>query len=67
MITPTPRPLDIVKVFPEMQFLAKQATRLHPRRGEPRIHDSSIGGPLLWPSDEPWPVCRWGSKTPYVP
>ncbi|MFF4014113.1 hypothetical protein [Streptomyces sp. NPDC001843] len=21
------------------------------------MHDSSVGGPLLWPADEPWPVC----------
>lgn len=21
------------------------------------MHDSSVAGPLLWPADEPWPVC----------
>ncbi|MFD5393384.1 hypothetical protein ACFWJW_03955 [Streptomyces sp. NPDC127097] len=21
------------------------------------MHDSSVGGPLLWPADEPWPHC----------
>lgn len=57
MTTPTPRPLDIAEIFPEMHVLAKQATRLHPRRGEPDLHASSIGGPFLWPSQEPWPDC----------
>ncbi|WP_226962484.1 hypothetical protein [Streptomyces sp. C8S0] len=22
------------------------------------MHDSSVGGPLLWPADEPWPYCE---------
>lgn len=58
MVAPTPRPIDIKLLFPELQFLAKSATRLHPRRGESQVRDNSIGGPLLWPADEPWPVCR---------
>jgi hypothetical protein len=58
MVTPTPRPVDIAQVFPELRSLAKSATRLHPRRGEPQVRDSSIGGPLLWPADEAWPACR---------
>jgi hypothetical protein len=33
---------------------------LHPRTGTPTIADSSIGGPLLWPADEPWPMCTDG-------
>ncbi|MER5208840.1 hypothetical protein [Streptomyces sp. NPDC002825] len=28
-----------------------------PERGEPTVYESSIGGPLLWPADEPWPHC----------
>jgi hypothetical protein len=49
--------LDIEAVFPEMASLARTAVRLHPRPGEPTVRDSSIGGPLLWPADEPWPTC----------
>jgi hypothetical protein len=49
--------VDIAALFPEIAPLARTATRLHPRPGSPGVHDSSVGGPLLWPSDEPWPVC----------
>ncbi|MEV4559771.1 hypothetical protein AB0K51_22625 [Kitasatospora sp. NPDC049285] len=55
--TTPPRPVDIAAVFPELAPLARQAVRLHPRPGEPTVHDSSVGGPLLWPADEEWPVC----------
>lgn len=52
-----PRPIDIEDLFPELSPWRKEAIRLHPRSGSPSIHDSSVGGPLLWPQDEPWPVC----------
>jgi hypothetical protein len=52
-----PPPLDITGVFPELAAFARQAVRLHPRRGQPGPHDSSMGGPLLWPAGEAWPVC----------
>ncbi|MFI8423686.1 hypothetical protein [Streptomyces sp. NPDC085479] len=55
--TTPPRPVDIVSLFPELAPLARQAVRLHPRAGVPSVHDSSVGGPLLWPSDEEWPTC----------
>lgn len=57
--TPTtpPRPFDVTTVFPQLGPLARTATRLHPRPGLPSPQDSSIGGPLLWPADEPWPHC----------
>ncbi|MCA6092993.1 hypothetical protein LE181_12580 [Streptomyces sp. SCA3-4] len=55
--TTPPRPLDVAAVFPQLAPLARTATRLHPRPGAPSLHDSSIGGPLLWPADEPWPHC----------
>ncbi|WUQ25511.1 hypothetical protein OG764_00110 [Streptomyces sp. NBC_00239] len=55
-ITP-PRPIDVTAVFPQLAPLARTATRLHPRPGAPTPQDSSIGGPLLWPADEPWPHC----------
>jgi len=54
--TPQP-PLDITTVFPELGGLAKTAFRLHPRPGQPAMQDSSLGGPLLWPADQPWPLC----------
>lgn len=55
--TTPPRPLDVTAVFPQLAPLARTATRLHPRPGSATPHDSSVGGPLLWPADEPWPHC----------
>lgn len=55
--TTPPRPADIAAVFPRLAPLARTATRLHPRPGAPSVRDSSVGGPLLWPADEPWPHC----------
>lgn len=67
--TTPPRPVDPAAVFPELAALTRTATRLHPRAGEPTADDSSVGGPLLWPEDEPWPVCGgehevWEVTTP---
>ncbi|MBC9715077.1 hypothetical protein H9Y04_21225 [Streptomyces sp. TRM66268-LWL] len=56
--TTPPRPLDVAVVFPEIAPLARTAIRLHPRPGAPSVRDSSVGGPLLWPADEPWPHCE---------
>ncbi|WUL37057.1 hypothetical protein OHB20_46550 [Streptomyces canus] len=56
-VTP-PRPLDVAAVIPQLIPLARTATRLHPRPGAPTWYDSSVGGPLLWPADEPWPHCE---------
>ncbi|MGV9822759.1 hypothetical protein [Nocardia xishanensis] len=61
--TTPPRPADITKAFPQLEPLARIATRLHPRPGPVTPNDSSIGGPLLWPADEPWPYC----DGPHVP
>jgi hypothetical protein len=55
--TTPPRPLDITAIFPQLAPLARTTTRLHPRPGPVTPHDSSIGGPLRWPSAEPWPYC----------
>ncbi|MGW2786584.1 hypothetical protein ACWC3X_36080 [Streptomyces populi] len=55
--TTPPRPLDVAALFPELAPLARTAVRLHPRPSTPTAKDSSIGGPLLWPADEPWPTC----------
>ncbi|MEU6304994.1 hypothetical protein [Streptomyces chartreusis] len=56
--TTPPRPVDVPAVFPELAPLARSAMRLHPRPGSPSVRDSSVGGPLLWPADEPWPHCE---------
>ncbi|MCF3136873.1 hypothetical protein IPZ69_42490 [Streptomyces olivochromogenes] len=56
--TTPPRPLDIEAEFPELAGFRKVCTRLHPRPGAPKPDQSSVGGPLLWPADETWPVCR---------
>ncbi|MFJ4989263.1 hypothetical protein ACIP9H_36385 [Streptomyces sp. NPDC088732] len=55
--TTPPRPIDVAAVFPELAPLARQAVRLHPRPGLPTVHESSVGGPLLWPVGEDWPAC----------
>ncbi|MFF4685009.1 hypothetical protein [Streptomyces sp. NPDC001307] len=52
------RPVEVTAVFPELAPLARPAIRLHPRPGSPSVRDSSVGGPLLWPSEEPWPRCE---------
>ncbi|MFI2365191.1 hypothetical protein [Promicromonospora sp. NPDC019610] len=57
MTTPPP-PSDITTVFPELVGYERTTTMLHPRPGTPGVHDSSVGGPLLWPDDEPWPTVQ---------
>ncbi|MDN3240307.1 hypothetical protein [Glycomyces tritici] len=66
-LTTPPRPYEILTPFPELAAYAKSAVRLHPRPGTPSIDESSVGGPLLWPVDEPWPTCElehedWGDE-----
>ncbi|MEU5400709.1 hypothetical protein ABZ348_15625 [Streptomyces sp. NPDC005963] len=68
--TTPPRPLDITALFPQLAPWARPATRLHPRSGTPSPHDSSVGGPLLWPAGQPWPYCdKWheGPISPLLP
>lgn len=48
--TTPPRLLDVTALFPRPAPPARTATRLRPRPGSPTSHDSSIGGPLLWPA-----------------
>lgn len=58
MVRTTPqRPVDLTALFPELTGYARTATRLHPRAGSPTVHESSVGGPPLWPAHEPWPAC----------
>ncbi len=52
-----PRPVDVVGLVPGLAAWARDTVRLHPRRGAPSSTESSVGGPLLWPADEAWPVC----------
>ncbi|WP_433342456.1 hypothetical protein [Streptomyces sp. CA-253872] len=66
--TTPPRPVDVTAIFPELAPFARTAYRLHPRNGAPTAHDSSVGGPLLWPAEEPWPSCagphEWDKPKP---
>lgn len=55
--TTPPRLVDVAAVLPQLAPMAQKATRLHPRAGTPSVRDSSVGGPLLWPADQPWPRC----------
>ncbi|GAA3390277.1 DUF1963 domain-containing protein [Streptomyces roseoviridis] len=55
--TTPPRPLDVAALFPEAACYRREAVRLHPRAGRPGVRESSMGGPLLWPAQEPWPAC----------
>lgn len=66
--TTPPRPLDVITLFPQLTPLARTATRLHPVPASPSSRNSSVGGPLLWPADEPWPHCdgphEWDGTNP---
>ncbi|WUW43799.1 hypothetical protein OG488_01440 [Streptomyces sp. NBC_01460] len=55
--TTPPRPLDVEAAFPALAAHRRTTTRLHPRHGSPGVRESSVAGPLLWPAEEPWPVC----------
>ncbi|MGI5487897.1 DUF1963 domain-containing protein [Microtetraspora malaysiensis] len=57
-LTTPPAPVNVAALFPELANQGKTTVRLHPRRGTPAVTDSSMGGPLLWPADEPWPYCE---------
>ncbi|MFD3688709.1 hypothetical protein ACFWTE_28270 [Nocardiopsis sp. NPDC058631] len=48
---------QLFAAFPELHEYGRPALLLHPHLGEPGPEDSSVGGPLLWPTDEPWPTC----------
>ncbi|MFB7255969.1 hypothetical protein [Streptomyces nojiriensis] len=52
-----PIPFDVEAVFPELTGSVREVTLLYPRAGRPGPGDSSLGGPLLWPADERWPMC----------
>lgn len=48
---------DILAAVPGLAPYALPAVVLAPAPGEPTVHQSSVGGPLLWPADEAWPCC----------
>jgi hypothetical protein len=55
----TPRPADdAASLWPELGSLVLRTVRLHPRR-DPTVtaDESSLGGPIRWPREEPWPEC----------
>ncbi|MEU2395565.1 hypothetical protein [Streptomyces sp. NPDC007369] len=63
-----PAPGTVLAALPELAPYARDAVLLHPQRpeeehGKPDCGSSSIGGPLLWPADEPWPVCSLPDET----
>ncbi|RST13584.1 hypothetical protein E2C00_17425 [Streptomyces sp. WAC05374] len=43
--------------IPALVPYVRQATLLRPEAGRPTALESHVGGPLLWPADEEWPVC----------
>ncbi|MEV7283306.1 hypothetical protein AB0O01_01845 [Streptomyces sp. NPDC093252] len=55
--TPSSPPFDMASRIPELAPLARESVLLYPRAGAPGVRDSSLGGPLLWPAGEPWPMC----------
>ncbi|MFE0459453.1 hypothetical protein ACFW1A_09355 [Kitasatospora sp. NPDC058965] len=55
--TVPPPPLDPAKHFPDLVPHARSTTLLYPRAGTPGRWESSLGGPPLWPTAEPWPMC----------
>ncbi|WP_327117043.1 hypothetical protein OG206_17420 [Streptomyces sp. NBC_01341] len=48
---------DLRTLIPEYAALARDAVLLDPEPGDPGAGESSLGGRLLWPVDEPWPYC----------
>lgn len=60
-MTRTTRPSvdSVLAALPDLAPYARDAVLLHPERAAPDCRSSSIGGPLLWPGDEPWPACSF--------
>ena len=55
----TPEPAyDVEALFPFLKGTAKMSTRLHPRPANDLPPTASkLGGSIIWPQDEPVPVC----------
>jgi hypothetical protein len=57
ILTTPAAPVSVPEKVPALKALRKAAVRLHPRYSAPaRQDDSKIGGLLLWPDQESWPV-----------
>jgi hypothetical protein len=54
---PPQQPIEAL--FPDLLPLQRVAVRLHPHRVAASLPPSAskIGGHILWPEEEPWPVC----------
>lgn len=50
-------PYDLDELIPERAVPGRRTTLLLPERGSPAVRDRSLGGPMLWPADGPWPSC----------
>lgn len=50
-------PTDNGREIPWIDEWARVVVRLHPRPGTADRTESHLGGPMLWPRDEPWPEC----------
>ncbi|MGI5457714.1 hypothetical protein ACQEWB_31985 [Streptomyces sp. CA-249302] len=48
---------ELVAALPAFAGYLREAALLQPSAGVPGFGESSVGGPLLWPAGEPWPVC----------
>ncbi len=65
--TTPPRVIDLLKEYPELRSRVRVSVRLHPRYSdEPKPQESKLGGSILWPAEEPWPVDEQ-SKLAYQP
>lgn len=52
------RPTDNGREIPWIDTWARPVVRLHPAPGTADRTASHLGGPMLWPRDEPWPHCH---------
>lgn len=50
---------DIPTLFPAMASHSRSTTLLNWLPARPEPHESSLGGPILWPVDELWPTCAF--------
>lgn len=55
MPTTRPIPAELMVAFPGLQ--PRETVRLHPTPGSAPLDASKMGGEILWPEDERWPVC----------
>ncbi|GLY51202.1 hypothetical protein [Lentzea sp. NBRC 102530] len=56
----TEAPADRGRPIPGIEAWERPVVVLNPVPGAPTAADSHLGGPLLWPADEPWPWCESG-------